>query len=47
MGGTGYVLRFHVRSEFLREYSVQTVGSSIHQEYWIQAADLEMFNSSN
>ena len=46
-GGTGYVLRFHVRSEFLREYSVQTVGSSIHQEYWIQAADLEMFNSSN
>jgi len=45
VGGTGYVLRFHVRSEFLREYSVQTVGSSIHQEYWIPAADLEMFNS--
>jgi hypothetical protein len=44
-GGTGYVLRFRVRSEFLRKYSVQTVGSSIHQEYWIPAADLEEFNS--
>ena len=44
-GGTGYVLRFRVRSEFLRKYPVQTVGSSIHQEYWIPAADLEEFNS--
>jgi len=44
-GGTGYVLRFRVRSEFLRKYPVQTVGSSMHQECWIPAADLEEFNS--
>ncbi|HEY4359449.1 MAG TPA: hypothetical protein VGN17_00685 [Bryobacteraceae bacterium] len=43
-GGTGYVLRFQVEAEFLSRYATQTVGSSIHQEYWIPAEDLEAFN---
>jgi hypothetical protein len=43
-GRTGYVLRFRVDSDFLSKYPVRTVGSSIHQEYWIPAADLEAFN---
>jgi hypothetical protein len=43
-GGTGYVLRFQADAEFLRRYSVQTVGASVHQEYWIPAADLAEFN---
>jgi hypothetical protein len=43
-GWTGYVLRFRVRSEFLRKYPVRTVGSVIHQEYWIPAAELDEFN---
>jgi hypothetical protein len=40
----GYVLRFHVQSEFLRRYPVPTVGGSEHQEYWIPADELAEFN---
>ena len=36
--------RFHVRSEYLRRYEVQTVGSSEHLEYWIPAEELEALN---
>jgi hypothetical protein len=40
----GYVTRFRVRNEYLQRYEIQTVGSSIHQEYWIPAEELEEFN---
>src|SRR5437763_1221334 len=43
-GFAGYVTRFRLRSDFLRRYSVQTVGSSVHREYWIPAADLPELN---
>jgi hypothetical protein len=45
-GFVGYVLRFAVRSECLDHYQVRTVGSSEHREYWIPAADLEIFNEN-
>lgn len=41
---SGYVTRFRVRADFLRQYPVRTVGASIHQEYWIPAEELEAFN---
>ena len=40
----GYVTRFRVRAEFLSRYEVQTVGGSVHQEYWIPAEDLPELN---
>jgi lysophospholipase L1-like esterase len=43
-GYFGYVTQFQVLAEFLKKYSVQTVGSSIHKEYWIPAEDLAEFN---
>jgi MGT family glycosyltransferase len=43
-GGAGYVLRFQVNAAFLARYTVQTVGSRVHKEYWIPAEDLEEFN---
>ena len=43
-GGTGYVLRFQVEANFLARYGVQTVGTRVHQEYWIPAEDLDEFN---
>jgi hypothetical protein len=43
-GGVGYVLRFKVDAGFLRRYTVQTVGASVHREYWIPAEDLAEFN---
>jgi hypothetical protein len=42
----GYVTRFAVRTEYLNRYSIQTVGGSVHQEYWIPAAELEEFNKN-
>ena len=43
-GYVGYVTRFQVRTGFLRGYDVQTVGSSVHREYWIPAEELDEFN---
>ncbi len=40
----GYVTRFRVKNEYLQRYEVQTVGGSLHQEYWIPAEDLPEFN---
>ena len=43
-GGTGYVLRFKVEVEYLKQFPIQTAGSKIHQQYWIPAEQLEEFN---
>jgi hypothetical protein len=45
-GWTGYVLRFRVSSQFLTRYPVQTVGSSMHREYWVPSAELDAFNDN-
>lgn len=39
--GAGFVSRFRVRTSYLAQFKVQTVGSMIHQEYWIPAEKLE------
>lgn len=43
-GNVGYVTRFQVSAEFLSAYEIKTVGSSVHQEFWIPAQDLPEFN---
>ncbi|MCC7451397.1 MAG: hypothetical protein IT324_28565 [Anaerolineae bacterium] len=45
-GYADHVTRFCVRKTFLDRYTIQTVGSHVHQEYWIPAADLDDFNDS-
>jgi hypothetical protein len=45
-GYVGYVTRFQVNQSFLNHYSVQTVGSSKHQEYWILAEELPQLNQN-
>lgn len=45
-GFVGYVLRFQVRTEFLRTYDVHVVGASGHREYWIPARDLARLNEN-
>lgn len=44
--GSGYVTRFHVRSQFLAAYTVQIVGGREHAEYWIPAEELAAFNDN-
>ncbi len=46
LDGVGYVTRFHIRSEYLKRHEVQTVGGSVHQEYWIPAEELLEFNQN-
>ena len=43
-GWVGYVLRFRVHSKFLHTFPIRTVGSVVHQEYWIPATRLDEFN---
>jgi hypothetical protein len=45
-GFVGYVLRFRVRTAFLKDYDVRVVGSAEHREYWIPASDLAAMNAS-
>jgi hypothetical protein len=42
--GRGFVTRFSVRSDYLSSFEVKTVGSAIHKELWIPAAELPEFN---
>jgi hypothetical protein len=43
-GYAGYVTAFEVERKYLDRYEIHTVGSRVHQEYWILAADLNEFN---
>jgi hypothetical protein len=44
--GSGYVLRFRVRRDFLDGYQVQEAGGRSHLEYWIPSEDLPAFNAA-
>ncbi|MGK7895677.1 MAG: hypothetical protein AB4372_19200 [Xenococcus sp. (in: cyanobacteria)] len=44
--GSGFVTKFAVKSDYLSKFEIQIVGSSICQEYWIPAEELEEFNSN-
>jgi len=46
-GYVGYVTQFHVSSDYLKSFEVQTVGAAnVHQEYWIPAERLDEFNAN-
>jgi hypothetical protein len=45
-GFVGYVLRFDVRTEFLKKYDVHVVGSAEHREYWIPAEHVARMNEN-
>ena len=42
--GVGYVVRFEVDSDFLKRYKVENVGGEIHNELWVPAEELDVFN---
>lgn len=44
--GSGYVMRFAVRTDTLEVYAVQEAGGRAHREYWIPAEDLPVFNAA-
>lgn len=42
--GNGYVVKFEVEVEYMKDYTVQNVGGIVHNEYWITLDELEEFN---
>ncbi|CAL78687.1 conserved hypothetical protein [Bradyrhizobium sp. ORS 278] len=44
--GSGHVLRFQVRREFIDRYEVREAGGRDHREYWIPSEDLAEFNAA-
>ena len=44
--GTGYVLKFAVRKEYLLRFEIQNVGAELHNELWVPAEELEEFNDN-
>lgn len=43
-GYAGYVTTFEIDDAYISNFEIQTVGASYHQEFWIPAEDLEVFN---
>lgn len=43
-GKTGYVTEFNIDADFLKRYPKQIVGSSLHEEFWVPAEELDVFN---
>lgn len=44
-GYVGYVTRFQVDAEYLSRYERKVVGGQSHEELWVPAEDMELFNS--
>jgi hypothetical protein len=44
-GFSGFVTEFAVPDDYLRKFEPRTVGSSLHVEYWVPAAEVATFNS--
>ena len=42
--GSGYVTRFEVDTDYLRRFTEQVVGGSMHRELWVPAEELAEFN---
>lgn len=44
--GAGFVTRFRLRVAFLSKYPPQIVGARRHEELWVPAEELEVFNDN-
>ena len=43
--GVGYVTKFEVDREYLKQFNIENVGGVGHDELWIPAEELENFNA--
>ena len=44
--GSGFVTKFAVKTDYLKQFDVQNVGGYIHNELWIPAEQLDEFNNN-
>jgi hypothetical protein len=45
-GYAGFVTRFEVRRDYLRQFAIHTVGDATHHEYWIPSEQVPHFNQA-
>lgn len=45
-GYCGIVTVFDVDADFLKRYDIQNVGGNMHNELWVPAEELELFNQN-
>lgn len=43
--GVGYVTRFAVETDYLQKFKIENVGGVIHNELWVPAEELNVFNN--
>lgn len=44
--GSGFVTKFSVNADYLSKFEVQNVGAAMHDELWVPADELEVFNDN-
>jgi hypothetical protein len=44
--GSGFVTKFEVKTDYLKQFAVQNVGGDIHNELWVPAEQLDEFNNN-
>ncbi|GAB4032215.1 hypothetical protein [Spirosoma jeollabukense] len=44
--GSGFVTKFSVKTDYLKKFEEQNVGGPIHNELWVPAEELDVFNSN-
>ena len=44
--GSGFVTKFAVKTDYLKQFEVHNVGGHIHNELWIPAEQLDEFNNN-
>lgn len=42
--GAGFVTAFEISEQYFRQFPIQTVGLDYHQELWVPAEQLSVFN---
>ncbi len=43
--GSGFVTKFEVEAEYVKQFPIEVVGGSVHEELWVPAEQLKEFNS--
>lgn len=43
--GAGYVMRFEVDAAYLSQFPRKVVGAKLHEEFWVPAEELPVFNA--
>jgi hypothetical protein len=44
--GTGYLTRFKISAQYVRDFEVQSLSGEVYEELWVPAEELSIFNQN-